>query len=183
MSSRKSRPDDELGNLIRHTLETKIERSDPSDKVWERVKTELTTEDHSQPQPKPVWLRLPVAQATFIVLAIMLSGLWLNVSPPPERSTPMVVASLPDITAQANTGIVYDEYAVPSSKAVNRSGLNQQQLLRAEFDTSSVPIAVLPFDLLPHPLSPAGRRLNAQVSAGQAVVDREVFEQFGSLIR
>jgi len=183
MSSHKPEHDDELSQLIRQTLENHVGQSEPADDVWERIKAGLVTEKLSRPGHSGGMSLWPLLQTIALVILLTVVGsFWLRFPTTSDQDELILVADTPYALAQANTDILFDEYDVTNKRLLNRPQLGRQQARSSAnpgFDGLNSPAVIVPHDLVPHPLSPAGRLLNSHTPG----MDRNILKQFGSFIK
>ncbi len=163
MNSRKPSFDDGLGDLIRETFDAKIGVQEPSDTIWHQIEDQI--EDHLASDDAPVsrrgrlMLSSPVAQVIFVVFLVVIGGLSLQRPSISDEAQPILIASLP----QPDIERYIDEYSAPSIPKVVRDEVELYTYKPAQVDgleLGDYPVAIIPLDVMPHPLSPEGRLLD-----------------------
>ena len=172
---------DDLDALIRETLKSQTKNSEPSKVIWLQIKRELKTKPASLPPPRRVLWPAPMAQLLFILLLTALGGFGLRATSGLDDPQPVLVADL----SPSETERYLDEYSTtPPIEFVNDEyELNMvKNYLRAQHNKAGLkyyPLLITPTDVMPHPLSPAGRSLKAERSENSLIKD-QVFSKTGS---
>jgi hypothetical protein len=174
MNSRKPKFDDDLGQLIRKSLQSRTDQSEPSPEIWEQIKERLETVEVA-PSPPPrrrIPLPPPVIQAVFIMLLIVLGGIGLRPERITEKALPISPATLAD---PASTRFI-DEYTTSPGVELP-ADRSQLQLLKCYLLTANhsrvvrqidpALVGTSAFDPMPHPLSPAGRLVYNQIAKAE----------------
>jgi hypothetical protein len=77
MNSPKPYPEDELDELVRGALRTRVGGKEPPDRVWKQIRHELAADPTPPPRPQVAWTPLALQVALTMVL-VMLGGVGLR---------------------------------------------------------------------------------------------------------
>lgn len=188
MNSRKPNFNDTLGDLIRQTLETQVDAPEPSDEIWKQIEGDLQPNKAAEPSRRRVLLSSPVVQAVFILLLIIMGGFGLRTKSVSDDAEPILVAQISP-EAPFDTGYFIDEYSISSGMQADQDKFEQYSLKRFQrfqgYDSNrkNYTADMFPLDIIPHPLSPQGRLLNAGPPKRAFEVDIGISTQFDVMLK
>lgn len=182
MSSTKPHSKDELDRLVRIALKALVRGQEPSDLVWKQIKLELEKDTSSPPRFRMPWLSLAI-QPALTLLLVMLGwvGLGRPLNPVDVRnsshdpSSPVATVRVEERSASSRAAVIAEEHDLYLLKT-------QYRLITwSDAKPKDGPPLIVPQDVPPHPWSPEGRLLRAELSASAHPLEKRRLSAVGYL--